>query len=247
MNYQNQTSPSFDERFTTSDNLYSNRILALKKDQDGVMWIGTSAGLNSYDGVNLYRHVGDPTGQSGPLENQINQIIVDDANNKWFATTGGLSILRGERSPWDSTAWIGFTVENSGLVDNNVNTVFVDPDKSEALIGTENGLSIYRGSFAEIQEEFDKMIGGPNPFIISDSENKYIIRNLLYNSEVKIFTLNGQLIRKLNTDNNTVDGGRAEWDGRDLNGKLVGSGVYLYFAYSENGKSKAGKVAVIRD
>ena len=244
--YQNKNSVSYIKQFTTQDNLYNNRILSLAKDQDGVMWIGTSSGLNSYDGVNLYRHVGDPSGNAGPLENQINQIFVDQANNKWFATTGGLSILRGGRSPWDSTAWIGFTTENSGLVDNNVNTVFVDPKKSEALIGTENGLSIYHGSFAEIQQEFDKMVGGPNPFIINKDASKFIIRNLLYNSEVKILTLNGKLVRKLTVKNGTIDGGRAEWDGRDSNGKIVASGIYLYFAYADNGKSKTGKVAVIR-
>ncbi|MBN1407732.1 MAG: hypothetical protein JW956_08085 [Calditrichaceae bacterium] len=245
--YQNKNSVTFVDHLTTQDNLYDNRILSLAKDQDGIMWIGTAAGLNSYDGVNLYRHVGDPAGQSGPLENQINQIIVDQANNKWFATTGGLSILRGERSPWDSTAWLGFTMENSGLADNNVNTVWVDPNKSEALIGTENGLSIYRGRFAEIQEEYDKMIGGPNPFILSKDNNTYIIRNLLFNSDVKILTLNGKLVRKLTVNNGTVDGGRAEWDGRDSMGNKVASGIYLYVAYAENGKSKAGKVAVIRE
>lgn len=245
--YQNKNSVSYIKQFTTQDNLYNNRILSLAKDQDGVIWIGTSSGLNSYDGVNLYRHVGDPSGNTGPLENQINQIFVDQANNKWIATTGGLSILRGGRSPWDSTAWIGFTKENSGLVDNNVNTVFVDPKKSEALIGTENGLSIYRGSFAEIQQEYDKMVGGPNPFIINKDASTFIIRNLLYNSEVKILTLNGKLVRKLTVNNGTIDGGRAEWDGRDSNGKTVASGIYLYFAYSDNGKSKAGKIAVIRE
>ena len=246
INYQAQSSASFVKQLTVADNLYNNRILFIEKDQDGIMWIGTSSGLNSYDGVNLYRHVGDPEGKSGPLDNQINQIFVDEANNKWFATAGGLSILRGERSPWDSTAWIGFNTENSGLVDNYVYSVYVDPEESEALIGTDNGLSIYRGSFAEIQEDYDKMIGGPNPFIINSDENKFIIRNLLYNSEVKILTLNGRLVRKLKVNDNTVDGGRAEWDGLDLHGRLVASGVYLYFAYSENGKSKAGKVAVIR-
>ena len=211
------------------------------------MWIGTSSGLNSFDGLNLYRHVGDPEGNAGPLENQINQIIVDQANNKWFATTGGLSILRGERSPWDSTAWFGFTTENSGLVDNNVNTVYVDSKSSEALIGTEKGLSIYRGRFAEISEEYDKMIGGPNPFILSKSNSTYIIRHLLFNSEVKIVTLNGKLVRKLTVKNGAVDGGRAEWDGRDSMGNTVASGVYLYVAFAENGKSKAGKIAVIRE
>ncbi|MEJ2542961.1 MAG: two-component regulator propeller domain-containing protein, partial [Calditrichaceae bacterium] len=249
--YQDKNNVINIKSFSTQENLYNNRILSLCKDQDGIMWIGTSSGLNSYDGVNLYRHVGDSESEDlnkmyGPVGNQINQIFVDQANNKWFATSGGLSILRGGRSPWDSTAWMGLTTENSGLVDNNVNTVFVDPEKSEALIGTEKGLSIYHGRFAEIQEKYDKMIGGPNPFILSKENSTFIIRNLLYNSEVKILTLNGKLIRRLTVENESVDGGRAEWDGRDTIGNKVASGIYLYFAFAEDGNSKAGKVAVIR-
>ncbi|MEJ2052716.1 MAG: two-component regulator propeller domain-containing protein, partial [Calditrichaceae bacterium] len=204
IDYQNPGSVNYVKKLTTKDNLYDNNIITVKKDQDGIIWIGTASGLNSYDGINLYRHPGDVNGLSGPLGNQINQIFVDEANNKWFATSGGLSILRGGRSPWDSTAWIGFTKENSGLVGNMVNTVFVDPDNSEALIGTESGLSIYRGDFAEIRQEYDKMAAGPNPFIIGKATNKFIIKNLIYNSEVKIFTLNGQLVRVLNANTGNV-------------------------------------------
>ena len=42
--------PSDDQIFRVGvdDNLFSNTVLCLKKDHDGVMWIGTAAGLNSY-------------------------------------------------------------------------------------------------------------------------------------------------------------------------------------------------------
>ena len=44
---------------TSNANLFSNTILTLTKDQDGVMWIGTAGGLNSFDGNNFYKHVGE--------------------------------------------------------------------------------------------------------------------------------------------------------------------------------------------
>ncbi len=248
LDYNNTlTNKSDDQVYTLKigDNLYSNSILSLASDRDGVMWIGTAAGLNSFDGVNLYRHVGDENGLSGPLENRINQIVVDDYNNKWFATPGGLSILRGARSPWDPEGWIGFTTGNSGLVDNEVNSIFVDARQSEALIATEQGLSVYRGSFAEIQDDYTQVSGGPNPFNPNE-DNRFVITNLMQNSTVKIYSLNGVLIRELNTDNNRVDGSRAHWDGYDSLGNLVASGIYLYLAYSDDGKSTAGKIAVIR-
>ena len=246
LDYSSRTSAVFVDRLTTNNNLYSNTILSIAKDRDGIIWIGTAAGLNSFDGVNIYKHVGDSEGLAGPLENRIHQIVVDKFNNKWFATSGGLSILRAGRSPWDETAWIGFTTQNSGLVDNEVHSVFVDSELSEALIATENGLSIYRGSFAQIRDDYETTIAGPNPFILGQGNSRFLVKNLRYNSTVKIFSLNGELIRELNSTNGFVDGSRAHWDGRDRAGNPVASGIYFYLAYSEDGKSITGKFAVLR-
>lgn len=238
--------------YTISDNLYSNTIYALEVDRDGIVWIGTGAGLNSYDGIRIYKHVGDPEGLNGPLENRINNIVVDDFNNRWFATSGGLSILRAGRSPWENNAWIGFNTENSGLVDNQVFGLFVDNRTSQALIGTMQGISLYTGSFAQVQENYNQIAAGPNPFLIQDNQDKFMITHLMQNSTVKIFTLNGVLIRELKPGKSLsdgtpqVDGSRAYWDGRDRFGHLVPSGIYVYFAYTVEKSSSAGKIAVIR-
>ncbi len=239
-------------KLTIQDNLFSNTVLSLAMDEDGVLWIGTAAGLNSFDGINVYKHVGDERGLSGPLENEIHFIWVDRYNNKWLATNGGLSILRGDRSPWDGSAWMGLNSQNSFLIDDNVQCLFVDSENSQAFVGTENGLSLYRGAFAEIKETYEQLKAGPNPFILENGNEKFVIKNLLFNSSVKILNINGALVRHLTpktvlSDGTVaVDGGRAYWDGRDESGARVASGVYLYFAYSENGKSVAGKIAVIR-
>jgi len=234
------------------DNLYSAKIYSIASDHDGIIWIGTAGGLNSFDGVNIYKHVGDPKGETGPLENRINQIYVDKYNNKWFATPGGLSILRAGYSPWEENAWQGFSSENSGLLDCDVFSVFVDPTSSQALVGTKRGLSVYSGTFAEIQDDFAQIAAGPNPFILNENAGVFTITNLQNNSSVKIFTINGTLVRELradlffNSNSPTLDGSRAYWDGRDLNGNTVNSGIYLYAAYTVEGQSVSGKIAVIR-
>ena len=240
------------EHYQIADNLYSNVIYSLAKDKDGLMWIGTVGGLNSFDGLNIYKHVGDPEGETGPLENQINQIYVDRYNNKWFATVGGVSILRAGKSAWDSQAWLGISTSNSKLVDENVQSIFVDPQTSEALIGTDNGISVYRGAFGQIKADFSQVSAGPNPFLIEGNGSRFMITKLRINSTVRIFTLNGALVRELSTaqiltdGSPAVDGGRAIWDGKDSLGNTVHSGVYLYMAYTEDGKSTAGKIAVVR-
>jgi len=217
-----------------------------------VIWIGTAAGLNSYDGVNVYKHVGDPSGETGPMENRINQVFVDAFNNKWFATSGGISILQAGYSPWETNAWQGYNTENSSLVADEVFAVSVDAVSGEAYIGTNRGLSIYKGTFAELRDSYEFISAGPNPFIIEATNSRFTITNLQQNSTVKIFTINGRLIRTLNANqfNKNEDpallGSRAYWDGRDHQGNRVSSGVYLYAAYTLDGKSVNGKIAVIQ-
>ena len=204
------------------------------------MWIGTAGGLSSFDGQNFFKHVGD----IGPIENKINAIFVDSFNNKWFATDGGVSILKADESPWDSKAWVHYTPENSGLSDKIVNSIFVDQNYGEAYIGTESGLSIFTGSFSELKKELSSVISGPSPFVLDDN-NDFIIKNLVYGASVKILNVNGRLVRILSGENGNVEGGRASWDGKDQSNAKVSSGVYIYLIYNEEGITTSGKIAVI--
>lgn len=231
----------------TDDNLAGNEVRALANDNDGVIWIGTTSGLSSFDGLNFYRHPGDgENGVNGPVGIRINQIRVDAANNKWLATSGGMSILRSNKSVFEPGAWESFTTANSGLLNNNVHSIYIDQVQGKAYIATEGGLSVYTGSFADLRENFNSVIAGPNPFILDGTNNRFQIRHLKGNSTVKIYTIFGKLIRVISATNNDIDGGRAYWDGQDTNGFPVASGVYLYIAYSDDGASTTGKVAVIR-
>jgi len=225
---------------TTNANLYSNAVLTLARDHDGLIWIGTAAGLNSYDGVNFYKHVGD----IGPVENKINQIFVDDFNNKWFATDGGMSILQSNKSPWDSDAWIHYTPDDSGLPSKLINSIFVDSRQGKAYIGTERGLSVFSGSFAEYKVDLNTVTAGPSPFIL-DGQTRFTIKNLVFGANVKILNINGRLVKLLSESNGSIEGGRAMWDGRDENDRKVPSGVYLYLIYTEEGVTGNGKIAVI--
>lgn len=232
-------------RTTTADNLFSNMVLSLKKDHDGIMWIGTDGGLNSWDGSNsFYKHLGED-GKLGPVENKINHIFVDKFNNKWYSTDGGLTILKSNKSPWDENAWVHFTPENSGLPSKIVNCIYVDDKTGAAYIGTENGLSIYNGSYAEFKSDLNSLNGGPNPFILV-SGSKYTIKNLVPDVKIKILDINGSVIRTLSDEDGSIHGSRANWNGRDEKNRLVSSGIYLYLVYNEEGLTGKGKISVIR-
>jgi flagellar hook assembly protein FlgD len=122
----------------------------------------------------------------------------------------------------------------------------VDSKTGEALFATEDGLSIYRGTFAQIRTDYTQVSGGPNPFIVGESNQIFTFTNLKINSTIKIYSISGILIRELSADAGHVDGSRAIWDGRDMSGQVVSTGIYLFAAYDQDGESTAGKIAVIR-
>lgn len=252
IDYNNTLSNKNDDQvfsLRVADGLNSNVVLTLACGNDGIVWIGTAGGLNSFDGNNVYNHIGDSDGINGPIlssSSSINSIAIDDYNNKWIATEDGLTILESGRTGFEPQAWKSYDSDNSGLLNNLIHSISIDQNNSQVLLGTESGISIFEGSFAEIQNNFDQVVAGPNPFNISANIN-FTIRKLKSNSVVKIFNIHGRLVKKLTPVSNLVEGGRATWDGKDSNGNNVASGIYFFQAFTEDGKAFSGKVAVINN
>ncbi len=224
----------------TKDNgLTGNDISAVAVDNDGNIWVGTTEG-----GISI---IVDPTDPQGsilfyhPLRDQrINQILVDPINNKWIATENGVFIL----SPDGTSILNNYTVAstNGQLPDDHVTSLAVDPRTGTVYIGTANGLASLTTSSVAPVRSFGKLAFSPNPFRIP-SDNPLVVDGLAAGSSLKILSVDGRLIRDIETP-----GGRVGfWDGADNRGSLVGTGIYIVVAYSADGSSSAtGKVAVIR-
>jgi len=82
----------------------------------------------------------------------------------------------------------------------------------------------------------------PNPFHPKSGANSITFANLTREADIRILTIDGQLVRTLHEDNG--DGG-VEWDLRDENGKDVAAGIYLYRVESYQ-QSTMGKLAILR-
>ena len=241
--------------YDENDNLKNNKVLAIAGDQDGYVWLGTSAGLNAYFNGNIY----DFREDYQPIGLQINDIFVDNENNKWFATENGLSLLKASGSPWDPKSWAHFVPRRSeqqglnifptNLPSKEVRSVFVDDKTGDVYCGTQSGLAILRSNpFTTPLPDLNKVKVGPIPLILSDNiSNALYFRNLTGNSEIKILTSTGRLVRTLNQSNSGgYLGSFAQWDGRNQTGNIVSSGVYLYLVTDEEGNSTSGKILVIR-
>jgi ligand-binding sensor domain-containing protein len=243
-------------KFSENDNLKSNTCFAVAADQDGYVWLGTTAGLNAYFNGNLF----DFREDYQPIGIVINAIFVDSENNKWFATDKGVSLLLSRGSPWDPDSWIHFVPKNSESIRNNlyytnlpseeIRSIFVDDLTGDVYCTTLSGIAILRSNpFTTPLKELTQVKVGPIPLHISDSESSYLyFRNLTGNSEIKILTANGSLVRALNLKNSSdFFGSFARWNGRNEEGRLVATGVYVFLITDEAGNSTSGKILVIRE
>lgn len=228
---------------TTSDGLPSSVISSLAVDLRGQLWIGTNQGLAVINNTTL-------TGSTSPrvssnvatsLRGQIiNCIAVDPLDQKWVGTNQGLFVLSADGVALKNH----YNSNNSPLPNNVIKSLAIDGKTGKVYIGTDFGLAALQTSSIEPKESFEEVFVYPNPYVIGGNSNiNLTIEGLIRNSNLKIFDITGKLIKDFISPGGMV----AFWDGRDLDGRLVPSGVYVIVAYDSEANSVAtAKVAVIR-
>ncbi len=77
------------ERLTIEDGLSQSTVRCIVQDSQGFLWIGTSDGLNRYDGYNLKIYKHDPDDPSTISNNRIHALYEDSHGVLWIGTYGG--------------------------------------------------------------------------------------------------------------------------------------------------------------
>jgi len=87
---------------------------------------------------------------------------------------------------------------------------------------------------------------GPNPFLPSSGENLILRVILDSSSEVEVFVLaeDGRAVRKIHRGLRSAGVEEIPWDGRDDDGEIVASGIYIVQVIA-GGFQEAAKVAVV--
>jgi len=244
----------FISKLTDVDNVGSNinpsYYYCLVQDKNGVFWAGTDIGpllfynpSKAFDEgytcsrVKIPRN--DGTGLADYLlqNEKIKAMAIDGANRKWVGTeTSGLYLM----SENGQETILHFTSKNSPLLSDNILSLSINPVSGEVFIGTSNGLISYQSNAAESSDAYANVYAYPNP--VRENYNGIItITGLIANTQVKITDLNGNLIYQ------TVSNGSiATWDGKDVHGKKVSTGIYMAICANEDGtKSTITKIMVI--
>jgi sugar lactone lactonase YvrE len=224
-------------------------VASFAEDLDGQIWIGSGQGIAVFYTPEAIFSDGDFDAQQILIEQDgnvqilletevVSAIVVDGANRKWVGTqTSGVYLL----SPDGREQIRHFTVDNSPLPSNTINSVALDGKTGEVFIGTDRGILSYRGDAIEGADESDCASVFPNP-VRETYTGPIAITGLVRNSEVKITDVSGNLVYRT-----TSEGGQAIWTGNDMGGKRAATGVYLVFASDASGTFKCNtKVLLIK-
>lgn len=232
----------FSGYLNTQSGLNSNVINSIVLDRRGDVWVGTGLGIN------IITNTGTALSSSPQLrissvfsvrQQTINDIAVDPLNQKWVGTNQGLILLNSD----GSRLLAALDTKNSPLLSDVIESVTIDQATGKIFVGTEAGLTIFETPAINPVESFAELFAYPNPLIISDGSQFLTVDGLVRDCDIKILSVSGKLVSEFSSP-----GGRVGyWDGKDDNGDLVNSGVYIIVAFDKDGNSVAtGKVAVLR-
>lgn len=229
-------------------NLSGDKVTCLAMDQDGFIWIGSDKGVSViYSPWNVFKGSDfdaqtvrvESDGKLIPLlENEtITAICVDGANRKWFGTANsGVYLIAAD----GSKHILHFTADNSPLLSNTISCIGINKD-GDVFIGTDKGLVSYRGTSAEAAVSNKGAFAFPNP-VRPNYYGPIAIKGLTMNADVRITDVTGRLVSQTK-----AEGGQVIWNGNDLKGKWVLSGVYLVFVSNADGSSTVvTKILIVR-
>ena len=252
-NYNTDELTMYGPTFTNEDgkNITPIYVHCLAEDRNGNIWIGTTSGplyLSMSDiknGNNIFTQHKVPRNDNTNyadylLDNSnIRCIAVDGANQKWFGTDNGVYLVSDDCN----TQIYHFDTDNSPLISNIVYSIAVNNNTGKVYFATDKGLCSFNNGIVGSNSEMikDNVYAYPNP-VKPDYTGKINIVGLSFNANIKIVSTNGTLINE-----GRSAGGSYSWDGCDLNGKKVASGIYMVETATESGeKGIVCKIAIIR-
>lgn len=252
--YENNTLENTDDdkliRISLTDNEGSiaERTTCLAEDLDGEIWIGTSQGIAVHstpsrvfkDKQSISRIKIEIDGEVGYLlsSESISCIAVDGANRKWIGTEKSGVFLISENG---TEQLLNFTKSNSPLPSNSVRAISIDHATGEVYIGTEEGLVSYIGDATVGDSQMNNISVFPNP-VRENYEGDIYIKGVVADAEIKITDISGNLVCSI-----VANGGTAKWDGKNIYGDRVSTGIYIIYISDETGNyTKTTKVLFIK-
>jgi hypothetical protein len=134
-----------------------------------------------------------------------------------------------------------FNTANSPIISDNILSIAIDTKAGTVFFATDKGIVSFKGTATEGGQNYSGVYAYPNPVRPSYTGN-ITIKGLIANSNVKIASVSGALVYETNSL-----GGQVVWNGKNMWGEPVTSGVYIVYMVDEYGQeSAATKILIVR-
>lgn len=245
----------------SNSNLSSLNVRAVVSDSSNGVWIGTDKGVTVLrDNENLFNATSysfatviieeDGEAKEFLADTQINDIIIDEAGNKWFGTNGsGLFYTSSDAQ----TTYEIFKTGNSPLPSDIILDLDLDKETGLIYIVTEKGVVSYDPQNEPFGVSVTEVVAYPNPAIrnVVGHEQITIVAKdgggIPEGTNVKIMDVSGKLVYETNVgSDSSAIGGKVVWDKRNLRGNYVVSGVYIVLLSSPDAaETTTTKIAIV--
>lgn len=189
---------------STAEGLSDNNVYAAARDKNGILWIGTGEGLNSFDGNRITTFYKNEHKELP--ENSIEKIVIDGENNVWLRTNTPFITMLDKKRKFHRFA-VGDTTDGTNVATIFLSSkgVFAIKNRKHYLLRKEKPVA-----FEQVSTPFDSLLNGSGFTIYENNDTVFFYRSgkltvTHYGAMKKIFSfhlpgLNG--VRNL--DNNTL-------------------------------------------
>jgi ligand-binding sensor domain-containing protein/signal transduction histidine kinase len=119
-------------KITTEEGISQNTAYSIVQDKNGLIWIGTSDGLNKYDGnkITTYYHI--PRDSTSLPNSFASTLFLDKDKNLWIGSLKGLSLY-----DYEKDRFTNFSKDEKGRAIARIEAIIEDSDNT-LLIATSN-------------------------------------------------------------------------------------------------------------
>ncbi len=230
----------------------AGQVSCVVEDGSGNLWIGTdggplmltaeaiASGSDTFVQVKVPRNDGTNLADYLLSNVYITAICIDGAGRKWFGTSGnGVYLISADNLQQIEH----FTTSNSPLLSDIIESISINGTTGEVFFGTDNGLCSYIGDATEPADKMTKenVYAYPNP-VEPGYTGQITVVGLTLNADIKIVGPAGTLVKS-----GRSNGGTFTWDGTDIHGNPVASGIYMVQTATADGKKgTVCKIGIVR-
>lgn len=133
------------ERITVQNGLSHNKVNCILQDRRGFIWLGTSDGLNRYDGHHFTIFKNEPENKTSISGNSITGILEDREGILWISTSDGGLSKYDYRLPPDQqfTQYKHLPGDSNSIPGNSLNAILEDSQERLWLATTHHSVIIF--------------------------------------------------------------------------------------------------------